>query len=139
MKKFNLAGTVLFVVLWISTISRERYGEPVDFSMLAVSVVVILFALLIAGLDRWIGNHKFGAFPVSLVWSGYWAITALVFFQISALYGFAVGFGSSGAQEHLSDEFYMYGYIVVSALYSTLAIVNLIKFFIKLFTLPKVA
>src|SRR5437867_1768901 len=102
MKKFNVGGLVLFASIWVLAFFRKRYGAPFDVSLLAVPIVLISIGLVVAGIDRWIGDSKYGVFPVSLAWLGYWGFVAFLELFIAGLWAFGANSGHGGVAEHQS-------------------------------------
>ncbi|MDO8664450.1 MAG: hypothetical protein Q7K44_02800 [Candidatus Liptonbacteria bacterium] len=138
MKKFNATAAVIFFVLWGWTIFLEVEDDvSFDFEMLVFRAIVFFVLLVILVFDRLAGEHKYLSPLGSFLWSGYWGLGAFMFFQIAALYAFAVGFGHNGSENELVAELYMYGFLAASLLYALLGLANLVKFFYKLFILPK--
>ena len=136
MRRWNIAGFIVSLVITAFTILsflRDGSGTvPFMPAFLFAFVGVVLI-----GVDRWIGNTKYGVFPVTLLWTGYLGFIAFGLLSMAGLYGSALGFGHDSSANKWIAELLMYGYAVVAILFGVLALINLLRFIKALFSLPK--
>lgn len=134
MKKWNAIGFFAFLaieIFWAATFVR-------DISLEFGLVMLILFNLAgitLIGLDRLAGTAKLGIL-VTVLWVGYWAVTALDFFSLAGAYGLAIGMGSGNYAARRVVTIYMVAYIGVSLLFSAMVVANIVKFISELFSIP---
>lgn len=136
MRKWNIAGFIVSLVIAAFTIwSFLRDGSG---TLLVMPTFLFVFVgVVLVGVDRWIGNTKYGVFLVTLLWIGYLGFVAFGLLSTAGLYGFALGFGHGSGDNKWIAELLMYGYAGTAVLFVGLAISNLVKFFVELFSLPK--
>lgn len=137
MKKWNIAGFVVFVA--VSALTLWQFSKDGGGTVYFTQPLLFVFGgVVLIGIDRWAGNSKYGVFPITLLWTAYWGIVAFVFLSVAGLYGFALGFGHGSGDERWIVELMIYGYFGVAILFSGLALSNLVKFSVMLFSLPKI-
>lgn len=131
MRKLNVVGLILSFSA--SVVTLVALWNNITLSTFMVLPMVVGVALL--GLDRWAGDSRYGLLAVAVFWTIYWGFIAFGFLGISALFAFGVSFGHGEARQ--AAVWYMFGYFGLAVLFSVLGVANLIRFFVGLFSLPK--
>lgn len=137
MKRWNIVGFVMFVV--VLTLTLWQFSKDGGGNIYFMQPLLFVFGgIILIGIDRWAGDSKYGVFPITLLWTAYWGVVTFGLLLVTGLYGFALGFGHSGGDKRWIAELFMYGYFGATVLFGGLALSNIIKFFIALFSLPKI-
>lgn len=127
MKKWNVGGLALLLVVSVLIV---LFG--IHHIKILPIILLMLFGFIPVGVERFKPNKT-----NTLVWFGYWLLSAFILFLLSVVLVFDLDTAYARPGIEYVVEISVYGLYGLSFIFGLLAATNLIYFFVKLFISPK--